>query len=106
MQRVDREMRGGCEADPVYEITSPIFDRITITLDPAYYSGEELTIEVCGNDDTSDYIQSVELNGSPLEKCWFRHSEISGGGHLKIVLGQDPNRAWGTESPPPSASTD
>jgi predicted alpha-1,2-mannosidase len=100
------EMRGGCEADPVYEITTPIFDRITIKLDSKYYSGKELVIETEGNDGKSDYIQSAELNGAPLDRCWFRHSDISSGGHLKVSLGPDPNTSWAISDPPPSMSTD
>jgi predicted alpha-1,2-mannosidase len=98
------EMRGGCEADPVYEITSPIFDRITIKLDPTYYSGESLTIEVTGNDDGSEYIQTASLNGDSLEKCWFRHSDIVKGAELSITLGPEPNKDWGAQNPPPSQS--
>ena len=98
------EMRGGCEADPVYEITSPIFDRISIQLDPAYYKGESLVIEVTRTNESDEYIQSASLNGQPLNQCWFRHSDIVNGASLCINLGSQPNTAWGVSPPPPSMS--
>jgi predicted alpha-1,2-mannosidase len=97
------EMRGGCEADPVYEITTPIFDRITIQLDPAYYGGSEIVVETNGS---GTYIQSAELNGAPLDRCWFRHSDIVAGGRLSLQLGPEPNKEWGASEPPPSQSTE
>lgn len=99
------EMRGGCEADPVYEITSPIFDRVTIQLDPTYYQGESIVIETTGNTPDAEYIQSATLNGEPLDRCWFRHSDIVNGAHLSLTLGPEPNKAWGASEPPPSQST-
>lgn len=97
------EMRGGCEADPVYEITAPVFDRVTVRLDPDYYRGSELVIETTGS---GPYIQSADLNGAPLTRCWFRHADIAAGAHLRIHLGDTPNTGWGTSPPPPSMSAD
>ncbi len=36
------EMKGGTEIKPAYDISSPIFDEITIHLDPDYYPGKVL----------------------------------------------------------------
>jgi predicted alpha-1,2-mannosidase len=96
------QMRGGCDIDPVYELTSPIFDRITIQLDPNYYGGKEISIETSGK---GTYVQSAKLNGDALERCWFRHSEIRNGAQIEVALGVEPNVKWGVEPPPPSAST-
>ena len=43
------QVRGGAEVDPVYEITSPIFDRVTIHLDPDYYPGRKFVIVARNN---------------------------------------------------------
>lgn len=40
------DVQGGASVDPRYEITSPIFDRITIQLDERYYPGKKFVIEV------------------------------------------------------------
>ena len=48
----------------------------------------------------------AELNGKDLERCWFRHSDLKAGGHLKLTLGGSPNKAWGShpDLAPPSMS--
>lgn len=95
-------MRGGCDLDPVYEITTPVFDRTVIHLDWAFYPGAEpFIIETEGAG--YPYIQRAELNGAPLERCWFRHSDIAAGGRLTLECGPEPNLNWGsriTELPP------
>ena len=37
-------LRGTCSKEPVYEITTPEFDEVTIHLDSEYYSGKEFKI--------------------------------------------------------------
>ena len=36
------EMDGGASADPVYELSGPIFRKITISLDNKYYKGKQI----------------------------------------------------------------
>ena len=74
-------VQGGCNAEPIYEITSPVFDRITIHLDPAYHSGGQFVIETEDNGPGDRYIQSAELNGSPLNRPWFYHRDLAAGGN-------------------------
>jgi putative alpha-1,2-mannosidase len=95
-------MRGGCEADPVYDITAPLFDRITIHLTPE----STFTIETQNNSPENIYIQSATLNGQPHNRAWFRHSDLVNGGTLTLVLGAEPNTNWGSqlENLPPSMS--
>jgi putative alpha-1,2-mannosidase len=97
-------MDGGCAVKPIYELGSPIFDRVTIHLDPKYYPGKTFVIEARNNSPENIYIQSAELNGKPLEKPWFYHSELAGGGTLVLEMGPEPNTQWGTgpDAAPPS----
>jgi putative alpha-1,2-mannosidase len=97
-------VQGGCNREPFYELTSPIFDRITIHLHPKYHGGGTFVIETEGNGPGERYIQSVELNGEPWPKPWIRHADFVAGGTLRIVLGPEPNRGWGSrpEDAPPS----
>ena len=44
------------------------------------------------------YIQSVMLNGTPLNKTWFTHSDIINGGEIIFRMGSKPNKKWGTGS--------
>jgi predicted alpha-1,2-mannosidase len=93
-------LQGNTSAVPRYEITSPIFDKITIALDPVYYPGKQFTIITHNNSAENLYIQKATLNGKPLERFWFTHEEYAQGGELEIWLGPSPNKNWGLASPP------
>jgi putative alpha-1,2-mannosidase len=88
-------LRGTCSQDPLYEITTPEFDEITISLDPRYYEGREFRIVTHDNIPENPYIQRAELNGKPLETFWFRHRDFAKGGVLELWLGPEPNKDWG-----------
>jgi len=81
--------------DSRYQISSPLFDRLTILLDPAYYKGETFIIEAVNNSDENLYIQSSKLNGEPLERTWITHEEIAKGGTLSLQMGPNPS-SWGS----------
>jgi predicted alpha-1,2-mannosidase len=86
------QMKAGADQDPTYEITTPVFDRVVI-----HQAGGDLVIEAVNQGPENHYIQSAELNGRPLERCWFRRSEIANGGTLRLVLGPEPNYEWGSD---------
>jgi predicted alpha-1,2-mannosidase len=92
--------------DGVYILGSPLFERITIRLDPRYHQGKSFTVIATGNSARNVYIQSARLNGKPLDRAWLTYREITGGGTLELVMGPEPNRQWATapESLPPSLS--
>jgi lysophospholipase L1-like esterase len=101
------QMDGGASLNPIYEIGSPQFEKVTINLDPTYYNGGTFTIEAKNVSDVNIYVQSATLNGKPLNKTWFYHSELINGGSLILEMGATPNKTWGsnTEDTPPSMST-
>jgi predicted alpha-1,2-mannosidase len=88
------QMDGGCSVDPVYELSGPIFERISIRLDPDYYDGGEFIIESKNSSAKNRYIQSATLNGKELEKFWIHHADLVKGGKLVLVMGPEPNRDW------------
>jgi len=91
------DVQGGAEINPTYQITSPVFDRITIRLNRDYFPGKKFTIITRNNSPANIYIQSVKLNGKPLNQYWFSHADLVKGGTLEITLGPNPSQ-WGTES--------
>jgi len=93
-------------ADNVYIIGSPLFEKITLLLNPAYYPGKEFVIKAHKNSPENIYIQSAVLNGKPLSRAWLLHSEIVSGGTLELQMGPTPNKEWGSgkENLPPSQS--
>lgn len=77
-------------ADGRYEITSPLFDKITIRLDPHYAKGKMFTIIAEHNSPENMYIQSIQLNGKPYYKSYLTHADIIKGGELRLEMGNSP----------------
>lgn len=93
-------LKGTTDINPVYEITSPVFDEVKINLDQNYYPGKTFIIKTYNNSKENCYIQKAELNGIPLNQCWFAHAAFSKGGVLELWLGAEPNKNWGIENNP------
>ena len=91
------ETDGGAAATPRYEITSPVFDKITIHLDEKYYPGKTFVIETKNNSTQNMYIQKVKLNDKEWDHYWFLHEDFAKGGKLEILLGSEPNKNWGID---------
>jgi predicted alpha-1,2-mannosidase len=87
--------------DGIYIIGSPLFDEATIRLDPRYQSGASFTVRTRNNSAQNVYVQSATLNGKPLDRAWLRHGEVVAGGTLELVMGPQPNEAWGAQQLPP-----
>ena len=94
------DVEGGVAVKPTYQITGPVFDRVTIRLNPSYFPGKTFTVLARNNSPKNVYIQSARLNGQPLARCWFSHRDLVAGGTLEIDLGPEPNRNWGVEPLP------
>jgi predicted alpha-1,2-mannosidase len=93
-----------CPGSPVFEIGSPIFEKTVVRLG----NGKEFTILANHVSARSKYIQSAQLNGTPLDRPWFSQSDIASGGTLVLEMGDRPNFAWGStpQDAPPSMSDD
>lgn len=88
-------LQGNTSLVPTYDITSPIFDKIIIELDPSYYEGNQFVITTHNNSRANVYIQKASLNGKPLHRYWFTHADYAKGGVLDIYLGPNANTSWG-----------
>jgi predicted alpha-1,2-mannosidase len=86
-----------CPGDTRYEITSPVFDSITLQLDPHYAKGATFTVRAKNNSPQNVYIQRARLNGRPYGKCWLDHADIMAGGVLELEMGRKPNERWGVD---------
>lgn len=85
-------LKGGTSVDPVYEIGSPIFDRVTIHLNRDYYPGDSLVIETTNNSTENCYVQSISFNGEETENIRIDHSSAVQGGTLLLEMGPAPNK--------------
>lgn len=88
----------GCSArNPYYEITSPVFDRVDISLNPDYYPGGTLSIITHGNSADNCYIDRAEFNGTTYNSFRLPHTIATSGGELHLWLSPSPNTTWGIE---------
>ncbi len=79
-----------CPGNTQYAIGSPLFKRATINLE----NGNKFTILAENNSKENIYIKEAYLNGKPLTRSWIDYSEIFGGGELKFVMANSPNKEW------------
>jgi putative alpha-1,2-mannosidase len=73
---------------------------VVIGLDKQYGSGEHFTIVARNSSRSNRYVQSATLNGTILDKFWFRSSELLKGGSLILKMGDRPNYNWGISGYP------
>lgn len=85
---------------PSYNIGSPLFEKARIVMS----NGKVFEIIAENASDENKYIQSATLNGQPWNKPWFSHDDIKEGARLVLVMGNAPNKSWGSsdDAVPPS----
>lgn len=91
------DVKGGSDINSTLQITTPLFKKVSIKLDPDYYPGNEFIIEINGNPTSEIYIQSATLNGKELNSFEFPWETFTKGGTLKINTSTIPNKKWGVE---------
>jgi predicted alpha-1,2-mannosidase len=87
-----------CPGKNQYDITSPVFDKVSIALDPKYYTGKQFTILAENNSPTNVYIQRATLNGADYNKTFIDFADIVKGGELRLVMGDKPNEHFGPDT--------
>lgn len=79
-------------ANGAFVLGSPVFDKVTF---PVGRDGREFTVIAENNGPENIYIQSATLNGKPYTKAYITYRDIMDGGELKLVMGPQPNEAFG-----------
>ncbi|MDB5121823.1 MAG: alpha,2-mannosidase [Sphingobacteriales bacterium] len=79
-------------ASGVYIIGSPALTKSSMKLS----GGKTFTITAKNPSAKNVYIQSAKLNGKAYSKTYLTHSDISKGGLLEFVMGDKPNKKWGS----------
>ena len=70
----------------IYVIGSPLLPGFTINLE----NGKTFQIKAHGLSEENIYIQSVRLNGQPMNNVWISHADIVNGGILEFEMGPSP----------------
>ncbi|HMH33788.1 MAG TPA: GH92 family glycosyl hydrolase [Puia sp.] len=78
---------------PVYTIGSPVFSKMTISLE----NGKQFTVIAHHCSEINKYIQRGRMNGVELKTPWFTHEQLINGGMLELDMGPKPNKKWGVE---------
>ena len=89
------QTNGGCSAEPVYEIASPLYSKVEIDLGERFGRGEKFIIEARNASRLNKYVQSATLNGKTLNSFKFPASELLKGGSLILEMGSVPDKNWG-----------
>lgn len=74
-----------CPGVPYYILTTPVFDRVEIELDPDFYGTDMLVIEK-DPDTSGKYIDAVYSGGKKYGGFRIGHKELLDGGHLVFKL--------------------
>jgi len=80
-----------CPGTDQYVFGSPVFEKITITLE----NGKQFIIEAKSNSSENIYIQSAKLNNKDYSKNYILYRDISEGGILQLEMNNSPNKDRG-----------
>jgi predicted alpha-1,2-mannosidase len=83
-----------CPGTDEYVLGSPLFNKITLTLE----NGNEFVIDATNNSKENVYVNDVVLNGESYNKNFLKHATIQNGGELVFDMASQPNKNRGTET--------
>lgn len=77
--------------EPEFSIGSPIFDKVTIKLNPDYFKGKEFVITAKNNSKTNIYVKPSKLiNGKKSKAGSIKFSDVTNGGTLNLTMSKKP----------------
>ena len=82
-----------CPGTDEYVLGSPLFNKITLTLE----NGNKFVIDATNNSKENVYVNDVTLNGKSYNKNFLKHATIQNGGKLVFDMASQPNKNRGTE---------
>ncbi|WP_328721875.1 GH92 family glycosyl hydrolase [Streptomyces sp. NBC_00247] len=76
-------------------LSTPVFERVDLTLDKRYYPNGKLTVKAPGTSDSVRYIQSAKADGRSYAKTYLTTEDIRDTRELTYEVGTEPS-TWGT----------
>lgn len=77
-----------CPGRPDYTLVTPVFDKVTIHLNPQYYpNNNQIVIRKEANGE-GNFIQSVRFDGKKLEGVKIKHQDLINSKEILIVTGK------------------
>ena len=83
-----------CPATDQYVLGTPLFKKITITLE----SGKKVLITAPNNNVDNLYVASLKMNGTDLNKNWISHVDLQKGAILDYVMSANPEKDRGSSA--------
>ena len=84
------DVKGLTGENPSFSLGSPLFDKITISLNPEYYPGKEIVIETENNSEENIYVQQYTVNGEIYRQPTIPFETLVEGAHIKMRMGNMP----------------
>ncbi|KOG74267.1 glycoside hydrolase domain-containing protein, partial [Streptomyces sp. NRRL F-3307] len=78
-------------------LTTPVFDRVDLTLDRRYWPAGRLTITAPGTSDTDRYVQSARVDGASYSRTYLTSGVLRSLSSLAFTVGPRPSD-WGTSA--------
>lgn len=82
-----------CPGTDEYVFGSPLFDKVTMTLQ----NGKQFTITSTGNSKENVFVNDIKLNGKAYDANYIKHQDFLNGGSLEFDMTSEPNTKRGTE---------
>ncbi|MFC8516204.1 GH92 family glycosyl hydrolase [Streptomyces sp. NPDC057257] len=76
-------------------LSTPVFDRVDLTLDRRYYPRGALTVTALGTSATDRYIQSARTDGAAYDRTYLTTGDLRTLRSLAFTVGPHPSE-WGT----------
>lgn len=84
------DVAGLTASEPSFAIGSPIFDKITIKLNPDYYPGGKFEIVTVNNSPENIHVEKADLSGKIFDAPRLPFSSIAEGGKLTLYMTSEP----------------
>ncbi|RAS34914.1 putative alpha-1,2-mannosidase [Streptomyces avidinii] len=78
-------------------LSTPVFERVDLTLDRRYYPKGALTVKAPGTSDSARYIRSARTDGAAYGKTYLTTEDIRRTRELSFEVGTTPS-GWGTSA--------
>ncbi|MBD1423709.1 GH92 family glycosyl hydrolase [Sphingobacterium chuzhouense] len=86
------DVKGLTAETPTFQFSTPLFEKIRIQLNPAYYPGERLYILTKRESEDARYIHDTHFNGKKVNGFEIKFHDLVKGGELKFNSKNNPKR--------------
>jgi predicted alpha-1,2-mannosidase len=83
-----------CPASDQYVIGSPLFKKVTLTLE----NGKTVVINAANNSAANKYVKGISVNNKPYGFNWLSHSAMQKGAVVNFTMSPVPNKQRGTSA--------